>query len=197
MERLGISADDVAEDVLEVVEEYGDLYRTELARVIAAFYGCEPVSNGRGAVAFRGDRQIVKAARSYYQGIARDITMRCDPPANIPSPARKAWKVCFWIGFIGALAQRMKPAPSAPIRQTGSNQNPSTPPVLKDTVSVLEELAEELADSSVDIRSAVEWITQEAQKAGRWFGTRVSIGEPPKPKERRSLALPQSADHGE
>lgn len=110
MAKLGLKPEDVADDVQEVVEERREPYRQELARVVAMAYGCVPIMSGRGAVAYRGRPTVVKRARDTYAALSKYADAHCEmsPMGDPPDAARLAWRICYWLGFCGETAKRLR-----------------------------------------------------------------------------------------
>lgn len=199
MARHRLTLDDVAEDVVEIVDERADRCHEELARVVAALRGCAALVSRTRELAFRGDRRIVTSASAFYRSLVAAAEQGGQPDGTAPYAARQAWKLCFWLGFVDGVAGSLRgndhepdPEPSVfdealehlatidgwpPRARTSTGiSEAAAPPQVQEALDALGYLAECLRELRVeDVMGAVEQLRQDAHAAGRELGLRASV----------------------
>lgn len=194
MDQNGLTADDVVEriNVVEVCDEQAEPHLEEIARIIGLACGCMAVvsARGEGLIAFRGRPDAVATARGVYQTLADYGDDHCEMSrqGEPPTIARQAWRLCWWIGYLRALGQRIKahqggvaPRPAdAPI-DSGRAANPAAAmTAANDAMAALECLGDYLNPQVDDVTLVLERLRQRALDAGDDGGYRVSITDIPR-----------------
>ncbi|KKW46538.1 MAG: hypothetical protein UY96_C0003G0041 [Parcubacteria group bacterium GW2011_GWB1_56_8] len=178
MSQHGFTNEDVAEDVVVIVEEQPNHYREDLARLVARAKDCLMVTNKRRVIALRGRKRDVKMARDLYRALLREGEFRGEMSStgNPPAAARAVWRSCFWFGFLGALMERLLNIP-ARIPKGVYSDGQGVPQAVAEALEAAEALAEQLDEEIVDVQGVLERLRQRAYDTGRMVGERVEIGE--------------------
>lgn len=174
MAKHGLTEAEIAEDVIGVADDRGDALRADLARAVAAARGCTVLGNRRMKIAFRGRRETVDGAVGLYQNLTRDVEARCEMggEGNPPPPARAAWRLFFWLGYVQAVTDRLLGRrPPKPRDASGGADAP--PAVMVEAVGALERLGTQLVNTVPDVVAVLERLRTRAYDAGRMTGERA------------------------
>lgn len=178
MAKHGISEDEVAEESLEVVDDSNHL-RDELARIVAASRGCSAVRDGR-RLAFRGPKSRVAESARTYARLAGECERRASelPPGTIRD-ALEPWRICFWLGFVAVLGERLQrvKCSQAVVLVEKDRPLPKATAIASEALRALERYGDEVRYGGEDGREAIEWLRTTAYAAGRALGERVDLGE--------------------
>lgn len=199
MSYHGLTLADFEDDVIEPVENLRDDFpppvsmavariRERLAIAVGVAYRCTPVSNRRVQVAFRGRPAVARAARDLFQTLVADVVAHCE--IGRYEPGRDAWRLCYWMGFVDAVVERLmalevqvrEPAPrsSAPATQV------AFPAELQEALDVA---TENLASTFHPLEAAegVDAVRNDAYCSGHLRGRAAKI-ERPDQSPNRALA---------
>jgi len=181
MRSHGLTADDVAEDIIAVAETNGAPERADLARVIALATSCTALSSKRVAIAFKGiQRNVNRAMDAYRAFVMEGERSSAMPPDGCPPlAAREVWRLCFWMGMTCVAAERLVGGRKA---RPGTNPQPSiqieaAPETVKSALYSLEYLADEIANTTDDVQGVLERLRTRAYDAGRFAGESVVLKE--------------------
>ncbi len=182
MAKHSLSVDDVAEEVFEVIDSQATAERQNLAHIVTAAKNCILIVNKKSpAVAFRGSRKAVEKAKTLYWNLAREaeVHSQMSPEGNPPPAAREAWRICWWMGFLGAIADRLKPGreklpPEVVAIIASQNTTPKDVMVAFETFN---KLAGQLKDTVSDVKAVLERLRSAAYTSGKTIGERVSLGQ--------------------
>lgn len=179
MDRHDITLDDVAGKAVEIADEAADAHRLELAKVIATARGCSMVSR-RGVTAFGGRKDVARRAQRLYQALAEEADKRSRHyPNGSPWSIREAWRICFWIGFVQGVAEKLlprDPMTAAPM-PSGQAQAHTVPATIAEALTALEGLATCLGEVMSDIAGVLRRLRDKAHADGRMFGNLAAMSE--------------------
>jgi len=199
MQRHGVTEDELAEAVVEVVDVERDEYREAVAGIAAGLQGCRVVCK-RQEIGFRGRPDRVRRATGFYSS-ALDLYRSSVVGMNrivatwLRDPSEIVWRFYFWNGFAEAVYERRPEArearqeraraaareeaeeaaaetdPEADVpRRPRSRPRARPEPPRADPVDVMRERARELA-RNID----VDWLAKEAHRTGRSMGLQVAL----------------------
>lgn len=110
MARHGLTEDDVAEDVTEVVDERPRASHRALAEAAATAYEVAALSGRRGEIAFRGTKARIALARECYRSLMR-ASYECANDYRVstsPPNVRQAWFAAAWRGYVETIMNRCR-----------------------------------------------------------------------------------------
>lgn len=182
MEEYGLSEADVSEAVTEVAENSGsNPNRAELGRIVALSRGCSLLISNSGATAFRGRKEAVKSAAALYRrlALAGDVG-EIPPPGYDYGDVNRAWRLCFWFGFLDILDRRLRSADTVLKEMAAAKGAAGPSPMVTDAYNALR-----AAEGTVDI----ERLRMEARVAGKRVGEAADLGEAAEAAEALSRRL--------
>ncbi len=166
MKQHGLKEEDVAEDVMEIVDGSLDNFREWLAKLVADLCDCTVVVHKRDGIALKGSASKVQQAKGIYQsGLSEMQSSRMPPIAPwFEQPASVIWKFCWWRGFASVMKKgRQQPQKRSFVAQVAEAVKKDSPEV-------------DLLSSAFTLQSHInlDWLQREAYSAGCSAGERVS-----------------------
>ena len=178
MERHGVTADDVAEHIIEEIDDQRDAYREFLAHLTASLCQCS-VMFRRAGIGFKGMPEAVRKAVVFYRAAMDEVAQAPLPQAYAPwleEAAREVWRFYWWDGFASAVYERRGARPvKAPVQApVAAVQVAEDPRAGEAGEAVLQHVAASF--SKLDYNTDPHWLKREARTAGWNAGIRVCDG---------------------
>lgn len=177
MLKHGLTPYDVEEDVLVVLDSERDVFKETLAHALAVKNCCSAIVSKRGNLALRGRRMDAEPLKAIYKRLVRDgATGAVMPPSGYPPPAaREAWRICWWLGYTGAIVDRLLGRPKA--RRGATPAREDLPGPVTEALEAFEALAVEIEGAVEDIAQVVERLRQTAHARGQDAGHAAQLGD--------------------
>jgi hypothetical protein len=174
MEKHGLTDDDVADVVQEVVDSQIDEYRVFLAVLSSELHGCDAATNKRGRVALRGQPEGVRRAAAFYRSAVEAFDRSRMPPIApwLAEVALEMWTFFWWDGFAAAVYDRRPEVRPGATSSAGVQGGTAAASPLPES-DIVEEVRSAMRQLSASID--VEWFKIEARRSGWAVGECVSL----------------------